>query len=225
MRRVAIPVVSVLIAGSGILTASPAAAATINITNANCAANSTGTPISGAPGDVINISATLTGCRNVKVSKSIITSQSDVVVTANQAVTVLDQTTHWNFDSGVGGQLSSIQITLGSGTGTVTNAIAVEGGTGGPPPKTQWNVTFGGSGGGSSSSSDSISAPAPIFQQFGKPATGTCVEAASPSLNWAGVAGGGWGESWAMWMNGGRGGAVCTRTLTYLQTTGAWAVR
>jgi hypothetical protein len=224
MRRVVIPVVSVLIAGSGILTASPAAAATINITNANCAANSTGSPISGAPGDVINISATLTGCRSVRVSKSIITSQSDVVVTANQAVTVLDQTTHWNFDSGVGGELSGIQITLGSGTGTVTTAIEVVG-TGGPPPTTRWNVTFGGGGGGSSSGSDSTSAPAPIFQQFGKPAIGTCAEAASPSLNWAGVAGGGWGESWAMWMNGGRGGAVCTRTLTYLQTTGAWAVR
>jgi hypothetical protein len=83
----------------------------------------------------------------------------------------------------------------------------------------------GGGGGGSSSGSASTSVPAPIFQQFGKPASGTCAEAASPSLNWAGVAGGGWGESWAMWMNGGRGGAVCTRSLTYLQTTGAWAVR
>ena len=223
MRRVAITVVSALVAGSGVLTATPAAAATINITNATCSANSTGSPISGAPGDVITISATLTGCRSVRVSKSIINSQSDVVVTANQTVTALDQTTYWNFDAGVGGQLSGIQITLGSGTGTVTTAIEVAG-SGGPPPKTQWNVTFGGSGGGSSSGSDSTSAPAPIFQQFGLPESGTCDAAAPASLNWAGVPSGGWGISWAQWMNGGRGGAVCTRTLTYRVASGAWAV-
>jgi len=92
-----------------------------------------------------------------------------------------------------------------------------------------WTYTFtitsgGGGGGGSSSSSSASSAPAPIFQQFGKPASGTCAEAASDSLNWSGVASGGWSESWAQWMNGGTGGAVCTRTLVYSTSQGAWTL-
>lgn len=68
------------------------------------------------------------------------------------------------------------------------------------------------------------SAPAPIVQQFGLPASGTCDAAASASLNWAGVASGGWSISWGEWMNGGRGGAVCTRTLVYSTRAGAWGV-
>lgn len=66
--------------------------------------------------------------------------------------------------------------------------------------------------------------PAPLFQQFGKPASGTCNEVAPQSLNWAGVAGGGWGDSWAQWVNGGKGGAVCTRTLIYSSTLSKWIV-
>lgn len=76
----------------------------------------------------------------------------------------------------------------------------------------------------SPSSSASASAPAPIVQQFGVPAMGTCDAAASASLNWAGVASGGWSISWGEWMNGGRGGAVCTRTLVYSTQAGAWGV-
>jgi hypothetical protein len=79
-------------------------------------------------------------------------------------------------------------------------------------------------GGGSSSGSASTSGPGPIFQQFGKPSAGTCDAAASESLNWSGVTGGGWGESWAEWMNGGLGGAVCTRTLVYSNALGKWVV-
>ena len=79
-------------------------------------------------------------------------------------------------------------------------------------------------GGGSSSDPASSSAPAPIFQQFGKPASGTCDAAAPATLNWSGVASGGWSESWAQWMNGGNGGAVCTRTLGYSTSTGKWVV-
>jgi hypothetical protein len=206
-----------------VVLASPAAAATINITNANCSANTTGSPITGAPGDVINISATLTGCRSVRVNKSIVDSQSDVAVSANQAINVLDQITYWNFDSG-GGELSSIQITLGSGAGTVTSAIEVVAGSGGPPPKTVWDVTFGDSGGGSTSGHASGFAPAPILQQFGRPAGRTCAESAPDSLDWSGVASGGWGESWSQWMNDGKGGAVCTRTIAYSTSQSKWIV-
>ena len=92
-----------------------------------------------------------------------------------------------------------------------------------------WRYTFtitsgGGGGGGSSSSSSASSTPAPVMQQFGKPATGTCDAAAPDSLNWAGVSTGGWGESWAQWANGGNGGAVCTRTLIYSDNLSGWTV-
>ena len=61
--------------------------------------------------------------------------------------------------------------------------------------------------------------PADIVQQVGAPAGG-CATVDRLDLNWSGVATGGWGTSWAAWANAGRGGAVCTRTLTY--ANGAW---
>lgn len=82
------------------------------------------------------------------------------------------------------------------------------------------NVVIGSGGGGSSSSGSS--APSSVTQQFGLPSTGTCDEAAPESLNWAGVAPGGWGISWAQWMNDGAGGPVCTRTLGYVGS--GWTV-
>ena len=85
-------------------------------------------------------------------------------------------------------------------------------------------IGSGGGGGGSSSSSSVATGPAPVFQQFGKPATGTCADAAAATLNWAGVASGGWGESWAQWMNGGKGGAVCNRALIYSLGLSKWVV-
>ena len=91
---------------------------------------------------------------------------------------------------------------------------------------TSVTLVFGGGGGGGSSSSDSASAsaPAPIIQQFGKPSAGACDAAASDSLNWSSVGSGGWVESWAQWVNGGLGGAVCTRTLIYSTSQTKWIV-
>jgi len=66
--------------------------------------------------------------------------------------------------------------------------------------------------------------PAPHIQQFPMPAVGTCDEAEPEGVNWSGVASGGWGESWAQWMNDGEGGFVCTRTLIYNQSRAAWEV-
>ena len=84
-------------------------------------------------------------------------------------------------------------------------------------------VTFGGSSSGGSSAGNS-SAPAPIVQQFGMPATGTCDAAQPEGLDWSGVSSGGWGVSWAQWMHGGNGGAVCTRTLVYSAVQSKWIV-
>jgi len=74
-------------------------------------------------------------------------------------------------------------------------------------------------------SARSTSAPAPVIQQFEKPATGTCDEAQPEGLNWGGASSGGWGESWAQWMHEGQGGAVCTRTLAYNNSTASWQVQ
>ena len=68
------------------------------------------------------------------------------------------------------------------------------------------------------------SAPPPLIQQFGKPVSGTCGAAAPAGLNWSGVGSGGWGESWAQWMNGGNGGPVCTRMLVYSTAQARWTV-
>ena len=73
--------------------------------------------------------------------------------------------------------------------------------------------------------SEGESAPAPALQQFPIPATGTCDEAQPEGLNWGGASSGGWGESWAEWANEGQGGAVCTRTLAYNNSTGTWQVQ
>lgn len=66
--------------------------------------------------------------------------------------------------------------------------------------------------------------PPVVLQQFGTPSSETCAEAAPPSLNWGGAGGGGWGNSWVEWMNEGKGGAVCTRTLVYSPSESRWTV-
>jgi hypothetical protein len=64
----------------------------------------------------------------------------------------------------------------------------------------------------------------PILQQFGMPASNTCDASAPVALNWGGAGSGGWSNSWAEWVNGGSGGAVCTRTLVYSKALGHWIV-
>ena len=207
-----------------VVLASPAAAATIPVTNANCTAFSSAGSISGAPGDLVDITANMTGCRSVEVLKSIVSAQSDVVVTSASSVTINDGGSYWTFDSGFGNTISRVQITLGSTIGTFSSAISIRENAG--PRAKQWNVTIsaGGGGGGGSSSSSPASAPGPtpILQQFGRPATGTCNASQPAGLNWAGVASGGWIESWAQWVNGGQGGAVCTRSLIYSTSQSKW---
>ena len=74
------------------------------------------------------------------------------------------------------------------------------------------------------SASASGDGPAPIVQQFGNPASGTCDVAAPQGLVVNGVREGGWSKSWSQWINGGKGGDVCTRTLVYSASQGAWIV-
>lgn len=122
---------------------------------------------------------------------------------------------------------ASVTVTVGgnddAGTTVVAgNYYAIAEGTGGQD--TACTSVGIGTGGGSSSGSSAGSAPAPVVQQFGKPSTGTCDEAQPEGLNIGGASGGGWGESYAMWMNNGTGGFVCTRTLNYSSALGHWIV-
>lgn len=117
-----------------------------------------------------------------------------------------------------GGPSAVISYGSSNGTLSVTSTSACNGVT-----SASINVTITAGGGGTSPTGAS-SAPAPVMQQFGRPASGTCDAAAPATLNWAGVSSGGWGESWSEWMNGGLGGAVCTRTLVYSDAAGAWTV-
>lgn len=69
-----------------------------------------------------------------------------------------------------------------------------------------------------------VAGPGLHLQQFPMPATGTCDKAEPEGVNWSGVGSGGWGESWAQWMNDGEGGDVCTRALIYNASASAWEV-
>lgn len=71
---------------------------------------------------------------------------------------------------------------------------------------------------------DPNQAPPDVMQQVERPTDG-CESISRPDLNWSGVGSGGWTPSWAYWPNGGRGGDVCGRVLTYLSGQGRWGVR
>ena len=65
---------------------------------------------------------------------------------------------------------------------------------------------------------------APVIQAVGLPSSGTCASVTDTSLNWSGVASGGWTTGWGEWLNGGKGGVACVRTLTFDNSTQTWSV-
>jgi len=67
--------------------------------------------------------------------------------------------------------------------------------------------------------------PNAALQQVGVPAVGGCASINDPSLNWAGVPYGGWGLSWAQWINNGAGGQVCSRVLVFDASAVDWYPR
>jgi hypothetical protein len=191
--------------------AAPASAATISYTEADCSAGTlNGKTYSAAVGDSLNI--TFTNCAVFFMSATGVTPP-------NYSSTLM-----------AGGNMYLAGV---SGSGyilSVSNAVAANQviyfaatpNPGSPSGSFTISVTAGGGGGGGGSSSSTVQAPPAHVQQFGKPAQGTC-DAAQPSgLNWSGVASGGWSESWAEWVNNGRGGPVCTRTLIYRPQLSAW---
>jgi len=206
MRRIAIAVVlTFFLPSSALMLAAPANAATISST-ISCSGSggtvtvSPSTPITGAVnGDTVVIGA-LSAIASASVSLSGVTGPTSIS-SAPQTYTITSSSPSYIVVTVVSDPSGLPYSCVGK---SVT--ISINGGT----P----------SSGGSSSST---SAPDPIVQQFGRPASGTCADAAPASLNWGGSSSGGWGESWAQWMNGGTGGAVCTRTLLYSTSSGAWS--
>lgn len=201
MRRSILCLAALTAVFAGTLTVSqPAAAAALNVNvlcnPSNALASTPSTTLVATTGDTITVNNGSS-------------ARLDVTLTGATGVAFwsLGATT-FNVTATTG----SIQLTSAGGlcTGTsVTISFSASGGGGG-------------GGGGTTTSSD---APAPVVQQFGLPTAGTCDAAASKDLNWAGVASGGWATSWGQWMNVGKGGAVCTRTLFYNTRIAAWAVQ
>ena len=66
--------------------------------------------------------------------------------------------------------------------------------------------------------------PPSIIQQVGLPPTGTCEDVIDGMFGTQTFIPGGWGQSWAPWMNSGLGGAVCTRMLVYSKAQERWVL-
>lgn len=71
-----------------------------------------------------------------------------------------------------------------------------------------------------------VSAPTPadILQQTPVPASGSCTDVVDDAFRYGTSVSGGWSTSWASWIGSEIGGEVCTRTLTYSNSRGAWVV-
>jgi len=66
--------------------------------------------------------------------------------------------------------------------------------------------------------------PPAIIQQVGMPPSGSCDDVVGTRFGSQTSIQGGWGQSWAQWMNNGLGGAVCTRTLVYSSLHSRWVL-
>ena len=65
--------------------------------------------------------------------------------------------------------------------------------------------------------------PPNVLQQVGVPASRSCADVNDADARFLGYTGG-WSLSWARWPNDDTGGWVCTRTLSYDQSTRTWNV-
>ena len=118
-----------------------------------------------------------------------------------------------------GGDLVSLpdttcNVSMGDNTGprssTLTNVVIGLGGDGPCGPNADL--------------SSATSGPPLILQQVGLAPSGSCTTFTDVNLNWGGAESGGWTQSWAQWLNDGRGGLVCTRTLVYDNSVNHWVI-
>jgi hypothetical protein len=66
--------------------------------------------------------------------------------------------------------------------------------------------------------------PAPILQQLPTNPDGTCSAIADSAAAYGTGLTGGWHPTWGQWANAGKGGPVCTRTLTFDAMVSRWTV-
>lgn len=210
MRRTLAAFASLALAAGTIALATPAQSAPVT---PNCTTNS----LTALTGDSQTFSITLAGgCADVMWGNPDALSLSDIVVAVNG--------TPFNPNTYPAGGLSSNDTVTMVYSGTATGELTISFEDNGGNNVASFDVRVGGGGSNSGSSDTSGSAPAPVMQQFGLPASGKCEDGYSDSMNWSGVGNGGWGISWAQWVNGGTGGAVCTRTVMYDTSTAKWTV-
>lgn len=225
-RALSVLVAGCLTAGALVLAAAPARAATYTIdvvVSANCTATSSfNLPGVLAPGDVIVFNPSGPGVGPGVCGIRVAPPSGNL--------------TGWTYTTGSGttnlssfpGQIHTL-MSSGSfsfGVGSVNATITSYNGNSFTSLTTiaTWSLSGGGFSSSSAPTTETGSSPSPVVQQFGKPTSGTCTDAAPASLNWGGASSGGWSESWAQWMNGGSGGAVCTRSLQYSAARGTWSV-
>lgn len=215
VKRYVSALLALIVGTSGVVFAIAPAQAVPQIFSVDCASGGSTQSVTAVTGDTITLTVSAGTCAYVSVEKSIIASSSAVSISGGGSPSAVDRTVYWEW---VGtGAITQVDITL-----SITGAGQINFNSGTPSYTGQtFNVS---SGGDSSSNGATSSVPAPVFQQFGRPTSGTCDAVAPESLNWSGVASGGWSESWAQWMNGGTGGAVCTRELVYSTARGGWVV-
>ena len=211
-------------AGLGIAAWSPSAHAASQSATPNCMTPAATTNVSLDVGDTFTINIDFFGvCQYFTRTSGGLANTGTVTFGPNGTETSVTSTSPtpalgWRVTIG-----DEIIFTATSVGGLQINVFDSAGATGSLSSQKSYrlNVSSGG-GGASSSGSTAASLPAPIVQQFARPVSGTCLEGAPTSLNWSGVSSGGWGESWAQWPNGGAGGPVCTRMLTYNASLSLW---
>ena len=74
-------------------------------------------------------------------------------------------------------------------------------------------------------SSPAADGPPPVQQSVGLSESGNCADVDQTILEWAENIPGGWSKSWQQWVKNGEGGDVCTRMITYFNSTGSWEAR
>lgn len=230
-RALSLVAAGALSVGALVLAAAPAQAATYTIdvvVAANCSATSSfGLPGVLAPTDIIVMNTSGPGVGGsgpcgitVKPVSGSLTSSGWIDRTGGGSTAL----TGTGFTASL---MTAGSISFEAGTVNATIFSRLSSDLAATPITTiaTWSLAGGGFTSSSpSSSSSSSSGPAPVVQQFGTPASGTCNDAAPATLNWGGASSGGWSESWAQWINGGTGGSVCSRTLQYSGSRGAWVV-
>ncbi|HEY7822433.1 MAG TPA: hypothetical protein VIG24_06360 [Acidimicrobiia bacterium] len=211
-RRTLTALASTALAGLGVAGLATSAQADTTVTFSGGLTNISNEWIGGSftpsqvVGPTVTIHVTATGLLN-----------NDIWVQADGALTKTDGTVCEDFgvcEVVAGGAAVTFNV-VASATNASISLYEVEGW----PISGTFSVTYAAQRSGATGA-----APAPLIQQIGVPESGTCDEAASDNLNWSGVASGGWGESWAQWINDGDGGFVCTRTLVYNTSQAAWEV-